>query len=249
MSDLDITKIPSIMRKNKWDNGARLMENWFTSDPGNSPLTGTPSTNIITMKWVKSFSRAKVVYGQLMREKIWINEAAKKEIIKLVRRKGLLTKKKMGIGLPKLPINISDKDYIQFRKVGGGWDMATGDMDDLRASLANFVFRIIIVGEVSPILNEKKFTTGKYQVRVDEIGIYIKDSYDFNDAPGKDQTLGNWDIDDSSVGRTFLNGGENIYNSDFREWRKKNNKGGDFFVYSDVEYIKLTTNNVFVFTE
>lgn len=56
-------------------------------------------------------------------------------------------------------------------------------------------------------------------------------------------------MDDNSVGRTIFNGGESIYNSDFRDWRKSYNKGGDFFVYSDVECIKQTTNNTFIFTK
>ena len=125
--------------------------------------------------------------------------------------------------------------------------MMTGDMDDLRAALANFVFKVIVVGSVEPILTDKKKLTGKYTVTINEVGIYVKDSYDFNDDKGEDQELGNWDLDDNSVGRTSFNGGETVRNSDFRKWRAANKSGGDFIVYSDIKYIKQTKNNTFTF--
>ena len=245
MADLDIEKIPLIMRKNNWVNGANLMERWFSLPANSSPLQGSPSTDIVTMKWVKSFTRSKTVYNKLISEKVWLNDAAKQEIKKLLLKKGLLSNVKMKFGYPKNSPHISDRNSIQYRKVGGYWDMATGDMDDLRASLGNFVFKIIVLGEVTPILKSNKTPTGEYQVKIDEIGVYIKDSYDFNDLPDKDQSLGNWDIDDHSVGRTFFNGGDSIFNSDFRKWRKKHAKGGDFYVFSDIEYIKQNDNNTF----
>jgi len=248
MSDLDITKIPEIMRANNWENGAKLMEKWFSSTEKTLPSSkAPPSKNIIKMRWVLSYSRAKKVYTKLIREKAWINTAAKKEIIKLLRRKGLLGNKKKNIGFPILPLPAIDSYSIQYRMVGGTWDMMTGDMDDLRAALANFVFKIIIIGNVDPILTDKKKLTGEYIVTIDEVGIYVRDSYDFNDEKDEDQELGNWDIDDNSVGRTVLNGGETIKNSDFRNWRSKNKLGGDFIVYSDIKYLKQTKNNTFIF--
>jgi hypothetical protein len=105
----------------------------------------------------------------------------------------------------------------------------------------------VVIGEVEPIRNTKKQPTGEYKVTINEIGVYVKDSYDFNDAPGEDQELGNWDFDDKSVGRTILNGGETITNSDFRKWRKANGKGGDFYVYSDIKYRTINPPNTFIF--
>ncbi|WP_284427316.1 DUF6402 family protein, partial [Acidovorax sp. SUPP1855] len=71
--------------------------------------------------------------------------------------------------------------------------------------------------------------------------------YDFNDAAGEDQDLGNWNFESNSVGRTGLNGGFNVRNSDFRKWRSTNRKGGDFLIYSDMRVLKQTTNNTFLF--
>ena len=248
MADLDITKIPAIMRANNWANGAKLMEKWFHSHANNHPPSGIPSTSIIRLSWVLGYKRAKTVYDEMIKDKVWINAAAQKEIIKLLKRKQLLTGTKKRIGFPKMQLPHADKDSVQYRVVGGNWDMAFGDMDDLRAALANFVFKAIIVGQVEPILNDKKLPTGSYTVTIGEVGIYIKDSYDFNDAKGEDQELGNWDFDDNSVGRTSLfNGGETVHNSDFRKWRTANKMGGDFIVYSDIIYLKQTSGNTFTF--
>jgi hypothetical protein len=74
---------------------------------------------------------------------------------------------------------------------------------------------------------------------VTELGVYVRDSYDFGDEPGDDQELGRWDPDDNSVGRSFLSGGTVVHNSDFRSWRTANKKGGDYLIFSDVKYTKL----------
>lgn len=247
MSDFDITQIPTVMRAKKWLKGAKLMEKWFAACPNAHPASGIPSTDIITMNWVLTYNRAKIIYDELVKEKVWLNDAAKEEIIVLLKRKLLLKNKKSRFGYPKMPVSVADRDYIQFRKVGGDFDMAFGVMDDLRAALANFVFRMIMSGIVEPLLNEKKLPTGEYKVTIKEVGIYVRDSYDFNDIPGEDQSLGNWDIDDNSVGRTIFNGGVSVHNSDFRKWREDNGVGGDFLVYSDVKYLKQDTDNTFTF--
>jgi hypothetical protein len=49
--------------------------------------------------------------------------------------------------------------------------------------------------------------------------------------------------------RTVLNGGETVRNSDFRNWRIANSKGGDFLVYSDIRYLKRTPSDVFFFNK
>ncbi|MCG8518672.1 MAG: DUF6402 family protein [Pseudomonadales bacterium] len=245
MSDLDITKIPQIMDKNNWPVGAALMRKWFSGKSNNIPAAGTPSLTDVKMDWLLSYSRAKSVYDGILSEKIWINEEAKKEIIQMLKRKSLLSNTERSFGTPKIPLPNVDRDYIQFRPVGGILDMAFGDMDDLRAALANFVFRIVVIGKVVPTLNDRRLPTGEYRVTISEVGIYARDSYDFIDEAGDDQPLGNWDFDDDSVGRTFLNGGVDVHNSDFRVWRAKNNKGGDFLVYSDIRYTR--TNDSFTF--
>jgi len=76
--ELNITKIPGVMRTHKWVNGAKLMKKWFEGSPNNKPRMGLPSTDIIKMNWVLTYPRAKNVYDTLIKEKAWVNAAAKK---------------------------------------------------------------------------------------------------------------------------------------------------------------------------
>ena len=139
--------------------------------------------------------------------------------------------------------------------------MALGTLDHLRAALARFNFYILTFGTVIgpnsnsstinkslaphfPNIVKESFSSRLAYFVVDEIGVYVKDSYDFNDKPGDDQSLGNWDKDDNSVGRTIINGGTSVSNSDFRKWRLANKKGGDYLIYSDILYQKLQQPNI-----
>lgn len=251
---LDITKIPSVMLANNWQRGAKLMERWFAGAANNVPASGPPSTDIVTMDWVLSFSRARQVYDTLVAERIWMNDAARREIIKLLTRKNTLGNGSHRFLVPRMP-QAMDDEAIQFRIVGGNMDMLIGPMDDLRASLGNFTFRLVLGGSVEAEMAEKevksgppiKMPTGNYLVTIEEVGIYVKDSYDFNDPPGGDQDLGNWNFETNSVGRTSLNGGFNVHNSDFRNWRSSNGRGCDYIVYSDMRILKQSTNNTFTF--
>ena len=254
MATLDITKIPAAMRANNWQRGARLMEKWF-GDPANAPpANGIASMDIITMDWVLGFSRARQVYDKLIAERIWLNEAARKEIVKLLARRNAPSNAKQRFLLPRMR-QAMESESIQFRMVGGNVDMLIGPMDDLRAALANFTFRVVVAGSVEPeMVYQKvasgappKVASGNYLVTIDEVGIYVKDSHDFNDATGEDQDLGNWNLESNTVGRTGLNGGFNVHNSDFRKWRAANQKGGDFLIYSDLRVLRQTANNTFVF--
>jgi hypothetical protein len=245
---VDLERIPLIMRQNGWENGAALMDYWFNSPTNDDPKNGIPCTNIIKMNWVLTFPRAQAVYREMLRSEVWANQAAQREIISMLGRKSLLGNEKRTFGYPKLVLPLVDRDAVQYRAVGDSWmDMAFGGIDDLRAALGRFIFKIIVLGEVEPIkLNS--MLTGTYKVTINELGIYVRDSYDFNDANGEDQSLGNWDASDNSVGRTMFNGGEEVKNSDFRQWRLDNNKGGDFIVFSDIKYVNLSVPSVFEFS-
>jgi len=80
-----------------------------------------------------------------------------------------------------------------------------------------------------------------YTVTIDAAGVYVRDSYDFNGI----QLLGYWD--DSGVSRNPW-GRTGVTNADFRDWRNKNSKGGDFLVFSDLKITEIKPAFVFQFT-
>lgn len=129
-----------------------------------------------------TFPRARAAYDQLMRERIWANAAAKKEIATLLRGKGMLTPvpQTRPFGNLSRPVPHLDSDYVNFRVVSFG----LFNLDDMAAALGNFAFRVVVAGGVAPVPK-----TSKFQVTISDVGVCIRDSYDFNGS----QFLGFWD--------------------------------------------------------
>jgi hypothetical protein len=235
---MDITKIPGIMRHHNWTNGARLMEAWFARPVTVKPAYGQPPV-FVTMDWALGFSPVKSKYDEIVREKIWANPAARRELRRQLQRKGLLRQgacTQFG-DLSKTAPNLED-DYINFRAVGGYVYQyySYHGLNDLTAALGRFVMNVAISGVVESIPNLTEF-----KISVSEVGIYIKDSYDFEG----DQFLGYWDENDNSVSTINRFSGDGVSNEDFRNWRTANGKGGDFRVYSDVKRQRLGTADKF----
>jgi len=208
------------------------------------------------MSWVLGFGDAKDVYDKLMRDQIWANAAAQKAIASVLKRKGLLSSNaKVSFGDLSRSAEDIDVDYINFRSV-----YTSLPLDDLDAALGSFTFHVAVAGAVEPIWSppssakktpaaksgqkagaepERKIT-GR-QVTVTEVGVYVRDSFDFNG----DQDLGYWDDEDDSVSSWIMFSGVHVTNADFRKWRANNKKGGDFLVYSDVRRTVLKTPSTF----
>lgn len=210
------------------------MDSWFSRNVNVAPKYGLPNTTTIKMdSWVLSFKGARSVYDQLIKEKIWRNIPAQKEIANMLRRKGLVVPKSCyyrSFGDLSQPVKNQDNDYINQRVVS-----MSSDLDDMSAALGNFVFNVLVAGNIS---SEDK---SGHKVEITEVGVYVKDSYDFNGY----QFLGYWDDSDNSVSMINPFSGTAVYNQDFRNWRTANLKGGDFQVFSDIKRIKLTTPDVF----
>lgn len=237
---LALTNIPRIMRSHGWHNGARLMDIWFAGARAVAPAYGPPDATTIRMDtWVLTFARAKATYEQLMKDRIWANAAARIEIGNMLRRSGLLggDEKPRVFGKLDEPVETQDADYVNQRIVGFG----VGDLDDMSAALGNFAFRILIAGSVVGVPDSG---AGAHRVTISEVGVYIRDSYDFNG----DQSLGFWDDKDNSVSMINPFSGTAVSNADFRKWRTANGRGGDFIVYSDIKRTLLSPPDVFIAT-
>lgn len=118
------------------------------------------------------------------------------------------------------------------------------------AALANFNLNFVTQGTVErlPDVDGKP----RYKVTLDQVGIYVKDSYDFNDDAvwykpwsWPSQPLGFWSCVDQDAskdgGKMFDSNYKYVTNEDFREWRDQygNGKGGDFLVFSDIKVLTL----------
>lgn len=246
----DITKIPGIMRKKGWTKGAKFQEKWFTGPvykyPGTSKIddaeyakASPPDTETITMDWALAYQKAKTVYDQMINEKIWVNPPAKEVILrKLIQSSSLVPGKTTKFGdlsSSVLDMN-SNNNYVNQKLVNGG----VGETDDMTAALGKFVFRVAVKGYINTIQAED----GMFQVVIDEIGVYIRDSFDFTDDGWLSQPLGFWNDEDVSSDLSSWITRTRITNDDYDQWRKKNKRGGDFLVLSK-DMRKMNCNDSF----
>ncbi|MCO6477077.1 MAG: DUF4157 domain-containing protein [Phaeodactylibacter sp.] len=241
-----ITQIPGIMTAMSWNTAAGLMNDWFSRPSHSDPLTGTPNTSAVSISWANGFSRSRSVYDALIADKIWVNSAAQE----LIKRR-LISEGLPGPGASSTFGSVSaspavlDNDYINYRAVSQG---IMAPLDGLAGALANFVFRVAVQGTITDTGASPWYAIGTqraYRVEIQQVAIYIRDSYDFIG----DQSLGCWDPIANTVSRTGI--GETnatcVGNVDFRNWRTENGRGGDFLIYSSPDI--LSTSDQFTFYE
>ena len=255
---LTLTNIPRIMSSRGWVKGAALMNRWFRGSAATAPRYTTADTGTIRMDWILGFSRAKQVYDALIADAIWANPAAQRQIATVLRARSL-----PAAGATQRFGNLSGTtqsqhgDYVNFRAFkddgGSGYSGSyygayygyygySGDvMDDLTAALGRFVFHTVVAGEVTASSGTGART---YQVTVREVGIYVRDTYDFNGT----QPLGFWDDSDNSVSMLNFLSGTYVSNDSFRDWRAANGRGGDFEIFTDLRRIVLPRPAVFTIT-
>jgi hypothetical protein len=170
------------------------------------------------MDWVLQFQRAKQVFDEIIRDRIWTNDASRQRIAKLIKSKPT------GASFGDLSLRVTEVDpsWINSRSCTSGTNV-----DALTAALGAFLFQVAIAGTVTARVG------AVVTVSISEVGVYVKDSFDFNQA----QFLGFWGHRDTPVN-----------NATFRDWRAKFAKGGDFLVFSDIKRIKLTSPDLVTVT-
>jgi hypothetical protein len=209
-SEFDVRDIPGIMTANGWTNGAVLMNRWFAAPAG----TQSPDTSTITMKWVLSFPRAKAIYDDLINNKI-----KDKAAIKLIKQKygGVVG----NFGDFSVPVPTLQGENVQHEEVG-----LSTSVDDMFCALGHFSIYVMVKGVAT-----------KDAIGITQLGICIKDSYDFNGS----QFLGFWDKATNYGGFLPASGATEITNGDFRKYRSRTGMGGDYLIYSDLIVIKLAS--------
>ena len=88
---------------------------------------------------------------------------------------------------------------------------------------------------------------GSFEVAIEKAGVYVHDSYDFQDDHWYSQPLGFWSFEGNGDVSKFpgLNSYA-VFNSSFLDYRKAKGHGGDFWVYSDVKVLNVLPMYKFV---
>ncbi|GIZ14368.1 DUF6402 family protein [Capnocytophaga catalasegens] len=267
--------VPKVMRKLSWTYGEELQNIWFRGYPNKKPWKEV-ILGVIKMDWVLSFPRVKKVYDNLVNN-LWKEEKAINILKKMIKR--MTQDNNIGLKLPKenwqtVSFGVTSDRLIEYENVEQPKDNykqhtekmplferfyytstnykitdlfklnLSEPLDDLTATLGSFNFRVIALGIITK-------TTEGFLIKINKIGVYIEDSFDFIT---KDEGLGDWNITKNKVQPIYPLveppfGSYRITNESYQKYRKDYGKGMDFNVYSDIKYIDKTKDNIFYATE
>lgn len=218
-------------------------------------------TTSVTMKWALSFPRARSLHDQLLNGTgepggipRWKNTKARDFFVKKLRRSNKFTGQietfGHGLSVPQL------SSQCLLNELPYKADAEEDDLDDLFGALGDFVMRVAAAGRVEPRFDDNKKVIG-HRIHIQHLGIFIRDVYDFNGF----QPLGLWNFNDVKtsifgflesdveIDQKCSGAEENkippekyfeVENTDFNAYRTKFKKGGDFVIYSDVQWYSAT---------
>ena len=257
-----IDMIPDAMRKMGWEMAPKLMEQWFSISPAYSfskeskfellkcdarnILPSRVNDSILKMAWASQYPQVTNGINQLRFTWNTINsrKILKEHISKIQLPEGESAKFGFSDDVRKLDATAQ----ANFLIIGSKFDT----VNDWYGAIGNCNLKVCIRGTVNKL-------NGIYRLTVESLGFYIKDTYDFldNDKFGINipELLGIWGRERilnkmetlsymSSYGAgiytplvQMFSGFVPVFNSDFREWQKKHNSGGDYIVFSDLLWI------------
>ena len=214
---LRVDHIPGIMRANEWGVGASLMDHWLSRTP-NANSTDFEKT-IVTMEWALGFQVAKSGYDEFTN--LIVNRANfRTNVEKVAKKYGVLESGGDFGRVTGDPEPILDEIVATSEQAGEIEDLP---LNGLKAALGRFRFQAFAKGCV---IKEGGLTF----IKLSDVGIFIRDSYDFRGA----QPLGFWNQSNDYVGVNPLMG-QGVSNGTFRKWQNDRGQGGDFRILSDIK--------------
>jgi hypothetical protein len=251
---LHLDDIPGAMDKMGWKISARMMRRWFAAQPAyimNKSVRGgaTPPNQlsssqyddqIIKMDWVLSFPRCVQPFEDLVMN--WHSPAGLRTLKTRLQAAGWAQGSSATLGsVTMTAIDLEVISQVNFTRFGAKLDT----LDDMYGAIGNAAYKIAVVGKT------RYSPTGDI-FEIDKLGVYVRDTYDFNDDGAVPEPLGVWNkerclskaetieylaLSPAQIYRTFQ-GFVPVFNGDFRRWQKAHNSGGDFVVYSDVKWVE-----------
>ncbi|WP_338804865.1 DUF6402 family protein [Xenorhabdus griffiniae] len=243
-----LNQIPDAMEKMGWEMAPKLMRHWFNTKPAYA-FTEEVKTkyfrgraidipnelvndSIIKMEWAMKYKQPQDIMSVLING--WASNAGIAQLKEQLEKEG----GKKVLGYEKNIREIDTFSAVNVRQFGSKFDT----VDDWYGAMGNSNMKVAVKGHVDKLDSKDVFIT-------EQIGMYLKDTYDF---VGANEPLGIWSkngildkvhsIDYAGLYATGswmvlwakYNGYVPVINDSFRKWQKKHNEGGDFIVFSDI---------------
>jgi len=259
IESLALSRVPTAMRSMGWTTAAALMERWFegpgwqmpedwkTKETQPHPMSLSDlqcDEGIVKMEWAMGYQRCRdaVALAQSRLTTVAGVELLKEDL----KYAGWKGEQPLSLGIYGMSAREMDAtSQVNIAKFGDAWDA----LDDMYGALGKATVKMGVVGRA---VRDNGSSTGvpRHLFHVEYLGFYIRDNYDFNGL----QYLGTWTEDRVlTKAETLLTvtPEENwivhlqegpfaaVTNADFRTYRKKIGKGGDFVIYSDVLWKKV----------
>lgn len=254
-----LDQIPDAMENMGWEMAPKLMRHWFSITPSfafneeskenllnldaNLITPSKINDDIITMAWAMRFQQ--VLEGIKNLKATWSSEAGLSVLKSRLKKLGYNERSNISIGFSSDVKLLDSLAQVNFKVIGDKSDT----IDDWYGAMGLSTLKVCVRGYTEN-LNGKSF------FYVELLGFYLKDTYDFLDEKivgiSIPEPLGIWSkkrllnkVETTSYMSSYVtssfidlsryfSGFVPIFNSDFREWQKKHNSGGDFIVFSDV---------------
>jgi hypothetical protein len=255
---LHLDDIPGAMDNLGWKVAAKMMRRWFSTKPAYVMPEGVRSGKIAPSRpqyddqiikmnsWVLNFPRCVDPFEHLVAN--WDTPAGLGLLKERLKAKGWTPGSNItlgSVGMNAHELNVTSQ--VNRQEFGSLFDT----LDDMYGALGKAFYKIAVVGK------SKRNPAGVDIFEIDKLGVYIRDTYDFNDdiLP---EPLGIWNKErclskketaayltmEYPLRAITFPGFVPVFNSDFRRWQQAHNSGGDFVVFSDVMWIASPVSSV-----
>lgn len=225
-----------------------------TELPINSLNQAQLDESIVKMSWALGFARVQSSVNSFTAQSRWATSKGLDLLRERVKRQsgGRRSACWQFGDLSKPASVLHETCQVNFMTLGSLSD----PMNDFFGAMGEAQLTIAVSGMVTTDAQ------GKHSISIKELGLYLRDAYDFNDRGVNrfySQPLGYWGftgVQKSSQGRGNVEIEEkwaeedaatvnahkyDVQNADFRRWRTRFQRGGDFMVLSDV--LRTPLNN------
>lgn len=235
-----IPLLPTIFRKNGWPVATALMTRWLNGRGTDEPQSVEACTNVVTMSWLCGYSPCRDRIIRILSD--FRSKRDPYEINDYVLNRLLYNPPRIEhlVNLPPVVL-VHCEHFRAFSIDTYSLISMRGEsyINDLTASLGRFAFYVQLGG-----------TYKDGCIRITRLGIYARDTFEFNDAFWGlgFQYLGHWDFTNLE-GPTGWIFDKMLFNSDFRDYRDRTGYGQDYYVYSDIKWFPLSRVRTYNFRE